>query len=832
MTDLAAGPKRAVPAARSLTSGWTVRPVDPRGPQVAANWPVAATVPGSVHADLTAAGVIPDPHVDANELAVRWVADIGWEYQTCVTTDATTMRAERLDLVFDGLDTIATVIVNGHEIAQTQNMHRTYRFDVTALLRQGDNELVVRFASATAEAEHRRSVQGYWPSQSFDQPFNMLRKMACAWGWDWGLQLTTIGIWRDVRLEPIIVARLDQPFLRTTVDASGAGAVQVEVAIDRAGRHSGRNGNVCACHQELSAELRVWDPDGNPMAEQTHTVVGDTVMLEVAAPAVRRWWPIGHGDQPLYQVDVVLSDLQGNQCDRWSRQVGFRTVVLDTGTDDIGRAFTVIINDRPLFVRGVNWIPDDMLPSQVTADRYTARLDDIVELDANLVRVWGGGIYESDAFYELCDQRGLLVWQDFLFACAAYPESLLDAEVEGEARDNVQRLMSHPSLVVWCGNNENLWGAWDWGWQARLDGRAWGEGFYRDLLPRIVAEIDGTRPYTDGSPTSVDPAVHPNADTHGSRHVWDVWNQRDYRTYRDYAPRFVSEFGWQAPPTLPTLRRSITDRPLRPDSPGMQHHQKAEGGNAKLIAGLAPFFDQPQDFDSWVWAMQLNQARAVRTGTEHFRSLHGRCMGTIWWQHNDCWPVTSWSVLDSDGGRKPAWYALQAAYRPHLLTLQPRDAGLALVAVNDGVEVWDRRVTVTRRALDSQILASQTIALHVPGGSAATIMLDPAVVTPQDSAAELIYVDPQTTWWFRPDRELALPPAHYDVVATAPTQLHIVAQTILVDAVVSHPADSHGPQLLTLLPGSSMTVSIPEEARIAGTPPRVWTANDLIRREE
>jgi len=365
--------------------------------------------------------------------------------------------------------------------------------------------------------------------------------------------------------------------------------------------------------------------------------------------------------------------------------------------DEAGTAHTLLVNGEPVFVRGVNWIPDDAFPHRVDRARYARRLAQVADAGVNLVRVWGGGTYEADDFYDECDERGLLVWLDFLFACACYlEEDPLHGEVVAEVRDNVTRLSPHPSLVLWNGDNENLWGFVDWEWEVRLDGRTWGDGYYHRLLPQLLpqllaellAELDPGRSYVPGSPfspagSSGDEVRHPNDAAHGLMHVWDVWNDRDYLAYREHRPRFASEFGWQGPPAWSTLRRSVSDDPLTPESPGMLVHQKAVEGQRKLERGLVRHLPVPDDMRDWRWAMSLNQARAVQTAAEHLCSLSPHCSGSIVWQLNDCWPVTSWSAVDGDGRAKPTLYALRHAHADRLLTVQPRDGGPAAVLVND-----------------------------------------------------------------------------------------------------------------------------------------------------
>jgi beta-mannosidase len=826
---------------RVLHEGWTVSRADARS---GADERLPATVPGCVHVDLLAAGRIPDPFLDSNELAVAWVADCDWRYRR--TIRGAPEERDRIDIVFEGLDTLADVAIDGVGVASTANMHRSYRFDVGELLAApGEHELTVTFRSATKAADAARAREGVWPSSSFDRPFNYVRKMACAWGWDWGPWLTTAGIWRPASLHAWDAARFASVRPEVRIDATGSGdrgAVEIAGAVER------------TRDLPLTLDVELLDAQGGRVATKTAELASGEreFHLELAAGRVERWWPAGYGAQPLYMLSVrLLTGHSGSAfvLDEWRRRVGFRTVRLDTSADATGSEFTLVVNEQPVFVRGVNWIPDDPFPSRITPARYRERLRQAVDANAFLVRVWGGGIYEDDAFYDVCDEFGLLVWQDFLFACAAYPEHLLASEVEAEARENVERLMPHPSLAVWNGNNENIWGYFDWGWQPVLDGRSWGAGLYFDVLPRAVAEIDPDRPYWPGSPYSGSMAVAPNADAHGCIHEWNVWNHLDHSRYRDRTPRFVSEFGWQAPPTWSTLRTAISDDPVTPASPGMLHHQKALDGNAKLDRGLAHHFDIPANFDAWLWATQLNQARAVRTGVEHFRSLRGTCMGTIWWQLNDCWPVTSWSVVDGSGRRKPAWFALRDAYAPRLLTIQPRGSELVLFAVNDSSGEWHVSGAVTRWSFDGQALAETEVTLSVAPFSISSWTIPATVARPGDATNEVVRATaggPAAWWWWTPDRDLRYPAAdvrvvRVDRIGSRGLEVEIEARTIVRDLAVMvdrlDPSVLVDRQLVSLLAGERATfriasagaeLALPTIDGTAATPPLWWTANDLV----
>lgn len=857
MTDIPTDstPTPATRTARDLHDGWTLRCVGGPAPAcyaraLAPDGPgVPAAVPGTVHTDLLAAGLIPDPYLDDNERLLAWIGRCDWEYRTTFAWAAED-GAVRHDIAFDGLDTVATITLNGTELGRTANQHRSYRFDATEFLRDGENELTVRFTSPVRYADAQSLELGQRP-QVNHHPFNAIRKAACNFGWDWGIDAATAGIWRPVRLESWHTARLAAVRPLATADLSGtttAGELAVHLDVEHAADGTS--------DLPLQAVVTVRGPDtvrapGEPAGEATATIEpGQTsAVVHLRLDDAALWWPRGYGDQPLYDVEVTLtaprppSDSAGNggtPLDRWSGRTGFRNVTLDMTPDDDGTPFTIVVNERPVWVKGANWIPDDTFFHRVDRARYARRLDQAELANLNLLRVWGGGLYESDDFYAECDERGLLVWQDFAFACAAYSEDEpLRGEVEAEARDAVTRLAPHPSLVLWNGSNENIWGYHDWGWELLLDGRTWGLGYYTELLPRIVAELDGTRPYTPSSPWSGSLDVHPNDPQHGSAHSWELWNQLDWPHYRDTVPRFMAEFGWQAPPAWATLRRAVGDTPLTPESPGMQVHQKAMEGNKKLASGLVRHVPLPDDMEDWHWAMQWNQAVAIRTAVEHLRSWAPYCMGSVVWQLNDCWPVTSWAAVDGDERPKPLLYALAQAHADRLVTVQPRPAGraaaaddgsggtddsgtadqgagMAAVVVNDTDEPWDGDVVLRRLSYDGTELAVATSSFAAPPRGVATVPVPAAVAEPGDLGKELIVAsvgETRGTWFFDEPRDSALAAPELDVrvepadgghLAVRVTARNLVRDlTLLADK--AHPDAVADQALITLLPGETTT---------------------------
>jgi beta-mannosidase len=804
---------------RPLDTGWTVRAAGGPVPAAIRDTVVAASVPGVVHLDLLRAGLVPDPYLDDNEALLAWIGLVDWTYECAlVLTQDDLAGAQRHELVFDGLDTVATVLLDGEVVAEVANQHRRYRVDVTDRLRVGEHRLAVAFRSPVRHANAQSALLGPRP-RPYPLPYEAIRKSACSFGWDWGIATFTSGIWRPARLMSWSTARLDEVRVHAEPRDSGGGRVRATVRVARAATN------------ELTLTLDVAGTTASTVVPAGH----DEATLAVELDSVDRWWPAGHGAQPLYDVRVGLSAGE-DELDTASRRVGFRTLRWDTEPDAAGTPFQLVVNERPILVKGVNWIPDDAFPTRVDRARYATRLAQARDANVNLVRVWGGGIYEPDDFYDVCDELGLLTWQDFLFACAAYPEEEpLRSEVEAEARQQVARLAHHASLALLCGNNENLWGHEDWGWKERLDGRTWGAFYYHQLLPGIVKELAPHVPYVPGSPFSP-PGRHPNAEQHGAMHLWEQWNARDWTTYRDVRPRFVAEFGWQGPPAWSTLTRAVSDDPLTPESPGMIVHQKALDGNVKLTSGLLPHYRVPDDMDAWHWAMQLNQANAVTCALDWFRSLAPHTSGTVVWQLNDCWPVTSWAAIDGDGREKPLWFALRSAYAPRVVTVQPAGDGLRAALGNDTDDTWEGLVVLTRRRFDGTVLATARMPVTVAARSSQSLDLPPDVARFEHPAGELVVAEGLGTrglWFPAEPRHSELPPpaARVEVVGgEGVTEVTVTAQVLLRDVTLlvdkAHPGAGVDRGLVTLLPGESTTFRV---RGVHGIPAERWRDPSVLR---
>lgn len=606
-----------------------------------------ATIPGCVHSDLLAAGRIPDPFHGANELELQWIEERDWEYRADFTVAAAFLREPRVELCADGLDTVATVSLNGKKIAATDNMFIAHRWDVKHLLRPGKNEIVIRFRSAM---DYIRTARDFTAPHTFNDPVGgavRIRKQQCQFGWDWGPRFVTAGIWRDLRLEAGPAPRLahlhvaqhhrenGEIFITLTPDVEHAtDGVTYWVTLSFAGR-----------------------------------VLTESTELTFAVPDPQLWWPAGQGDQPLYDLVVTARDADGRDFGSIAKRVGLRTIVLDRQPDQWGESFRFVVNRRPVFIKGANWIPADSFVTRLDRAAYERDLRSAVLAHMNCVRVWAGGLYESEDFYDLCDELGLLVWQDFLFGCDLYPsDDAFLASVRTEAGQNVARLHHRACLLLWCGNNElaMLNGA-----ALRTDPalKAGYEKLFHDLLPAVVAAHDGITPYWPSSEwRGTFENGHELGEKSGDTHFWDVWHVRKpVKDYEKWAFRFCSEFGMQSY-SSPQTNRTFAPADANVFGAIMENHQKNRGGNQVILDYVSRRYRYPKSQDDLIWLSQLNQAYCMQTGVEHYRRLAPRCMGAIYWQLNDCWPVASWSAIEYTGRWKILHYAARRFNAPALVS--------------------------------------------------------------------------------------------------------------------------------------------------------------------
>jgi beta-mannosidase len=643
-----------------------------------------AAVPGTAHGALLAAGRIPDPFFGRNEAEVAWVAERRWAWR--LRFDAGEL-AEHEEFVFDGLDTYCTVWLNGERLLQTDNMFVPHRVDVRERLRPGGNELLLCFEPALARARAVEAVHGRRPLWNGDSARLHARKAQYHFGWDWGPELIVCGPWRPVHRHGWS-ARIDELQLRSEVDVAGRGAV-LQVAARLVGARAG---------QRLAFELL--DPEGRCVAAQTVPTDAPHGVLTLAD--ARLWWPRGLGGQPLYTLVARLLDGERVLAED-RRRTGLRTLRLVQApvACEAGSSFHFEVNGRELFAGGANWIPDDSLLERITPARYRERVAQAAAANMSMLRVWGGGIYEHEAFYEACDELGILVWQDFMFACGLYPAHAgFQASVRAEAEGQVRRLRHHACLALWCGNNEDYTLAESVGQSGpgvpadRFEARA----IYEQLLPEVCAALDPGRPYWPGSPFTPGEGASSSDATVGDRHSWEVWHQQmlPYQRYGDVQARFVSEFGMQSHPSLALLEAVLPEDERFPGSRTLQWHNKAGSpagpdGHRRLAVYLADNLRVGPTLAEHVYATQFVQAEAMRVAYQDFRRRWQRpgaraVGGALVWQLNDCWPATSWALIDSSGTVKPAWHAVRRALAPLAVALRLEAGQARLAVMNGGVD--------------------------------------------------------------------------------------------------------------------------------------------------
>jgi beta-mannosidase len=667
---------------------------------------VPARVPGDTHSALLAAGVIPDPFVGTNELAVQWVGREDWAWERDFMVEDEILSQDAVLLVCDSLDTVAEVFFNGKLLGRADNMFTRFCFDAKPHLRPGKNAIRIFFHSAEREAAKAAGGLPYpVPHTRFpvDSPHrNLVRKVQCHSGWDWGPCLMVAGIYGGIRLEATSAVRIEYVY---TEQKHAAGRCRMRVFVEcRAFRSSEYELSVSFCGQKVEKKVKL---DAGPRR----------LSVDITVENPRLWWPNGFGEQPLYDLEVRLS---GHSV---TKRIGLRTLELVTRTDRVGASMVFRVNGIDIFCKGANWIPCDALPQRQTRERVEHLLSSCVKVHMNMLRVWGGGQYESEDFYDLCDEKGLLVWQDMMFACALYP-AVPDflARVDAEARHQIKRLRDHPSIALWCGNNENF-GALSWYAESKQDRDRYIADYdrlYEGVIGKAVDECDPTRAFWPSSPSGGRSNYSDNwhDDRRGDMHFWSVWQEgKPFQAYREVSPRFCSEFGYQSFPSLETVKSYAGEDSLSISSPIMEHHQRHPGGNARITEMMTRYFRFPRGFESFLYLSQVQQALAMKIAVEHWRHLRPLCMGTLYWQLNDNWPVCSWSSIEYGGKWKLVHYAAARFYAPVLLAASPTDAGIEIWLVNDTLQETKGTVEWSVIGFNGSRGSSGSLRARVPAGS-------------------------------------------------------------------------------------------------------------------
>tara|TARA_R110002020_G_scaffold48818_2_gene139120 strand:- start:2245 stop:4671 length:2427 start_codon:yes stop_codon:yes gene_type:complete len=629
-------------------------------------------VPGDVHSALMDAGLIPDPYWRDTETSLDWVHESEWTATKRFEVAET--GGGHWTLSFEGIDCVADISLNGTLLGRVDNRFLRQDFDVSSALVAGENRLEVRFLSNSAEAAARAAASAFPVPYTKDNNriphYNFLRKTHCDAGWDWNIALSPLGLCGPVTLRRSETARLDDVMIR---QVHHEGRVTLEIDLHYTAFAAGEIEANAQCEgQVASATVQVWPGDG--VARLTLTIQNPEL-----------WWPAGHGARPLYDLEIRLGQ------DTVTRRIGFRTVELVTDTDEIGARFAFRVNGREIFMRGANWIPADALPARATWEVVRDRLVSAVEANMTMIRVWGGGQYEPDWFYELCSELGLMVWQDFMFSCSLYPahDPAWLASVKREVRQQIRRLSGHPSMALWCGDNEVI-GALTWYPEARANRDRYLAIYARlnAALEEAVAEEKPDVAFWPSSPSvgRLDFGDGWHDDTSGDMHFWDVWHSsKDFEHYRSVRPRFCSEFGFQSFPSNRIIASFTEPGDRNVSSRVMEVHQRNHGGNSRIVETLARYVRFPENFEDMTWLSQVSQGLAMKTAIEFWRSSKPRCMGTLYWQLNDTWPVASWASLEYGGGWKLMHYMARRFFAPVLVTAQPDGSTgeIVLWAVND-----------------------------------------------------------------------------------------------------------------------------------------------------
>ncbi len=674
----------------------------------------SAKVPGSVLQALLDAGEIADPFDGMNEREARGKTRQTYTFTRRFSVQAEMLRAEYADLVFEGLDTLAEIRLNGRELAKTDNMHRTWRIPVKDALRAGENDIEVVFAPALRAAEEAARA---YPEVTYTGGSELagawaVRKAHYMFGWDWGPCLPDAGIWRDTRLETYDV-RLEEVKI-TQHHTPGLAEVFV-TGITGAEKAAGE-------HLKITAGMCLLDPEGRVVAE-AEVPVGETAVLWVEAPKL--WWPNGLGGQPLYTLRIRVHS-GGKTEDRKELRLGLRTMTVSREKDEWGEAFALQCNGVKFFAMGADYIPEDNLLGRMNREKTERLLKDCRAAHFNTIRVWGGGIYPGDDFYDLCDELGLVVWQDLMFACNTYRlTEPFRGNIVREAEDNLRRIRHHASLGLICGNNEmeTAWVDWD-GVRKQTESLKQDyleqfEHVLKDVCRREAPEVF----YWPSSPSSGGGFDEPNDLNRGDVHDWSVWHgRRPFSDFTERYPRFCSEFGFESFPCMDTLKQFIhEEREMNPFSETMESHQKCHSGNATILYYLSQTLRYPFSMESLVHASQYLQAEAVRAGVEHWRRNRGRCMGAIYWQLNDCWPVASWAGIDNGGRWKALHYAAKRFFAPVAVSLKPEKDGWAVYVSNERREAFRGKVICRERDAKGELLRETGTEVSCPAMSAARI---------------------------------------------------------------------------------------------------------------
>jgi beta-mannosidase len=716
-------------SSRNLNSGWQFRAVANTDRSDVKEWH-PAQVPGVVQTDLLHSGLIPDPFDRDNEFRLQWIGLADWEYQTTFQIDAATLAHDHVDLVFDGLDTFADVFLNGHEILHADNMFRHWRIPAKALLKPGPNTLRVVFHSAVEKMlPYAKSLPYVLPSISthnFGNEENIAtapytRKAPYNYGWDWGPRFMTEGIWQPVRLETWDALRIDNFHIHQQNVTAALTNVTAELEIE-AGRPT--TATLTLAHDEMAGPQTA---DGTQTLQLNAGINHVSFPLRIVGP--RLWYPVGYGPQSRYRFSASIR-VGRDVAARTETKTGLRSLELRRVPDQWGKSFEFVVNGISVFAKGADVIPFDSFPNRVTPEIHRNILQSAREAHMNMVREWGGGYYESDDFYDICDELGIMVWQEFMFGGDMVPgDTAFQENVRQEAIDQIKRLRDHPSIVIWCGNNEVETGWHHWGDRqefkeaisAEVRDRVWQDYMvmFADILKSAVTQYADPVPYWPSSPSANFEEV-PDNQHNGDMHYWQVWHaQAPALDYTLQFPRFMSEFGFQSFPEMRTIRAFAKPEDFDIHSTVLQAHQKNKGGNERILTYMLREYREPKDFGSFVYLSQVQQAEIIKIGAEHLRRQRPRTMGSLYWQLNDCWPVASWASIDYYGRWKALHYYARRFYDDVLISPFFHDDKVDVYVVSDKLQPLSGTIHMRLLDFSGNALLDQTKDVQIPAQSSA-----------------------------------------------------------------------------------------------------------------
>jgi len=668
--------------ATEISTDWTFRQADKE------EW-LPATVPGCVHTDLLANGKIEDPFYRLNEHKLQWIDKVNWEYKTNFNIDPDAFKRDRIALDFKGLDTYADVFVNGAQVLSANNMFREWLVDVKPQVKEGTNELRILFRSPIVEGLKKYDANGYViPVSDNDQAVNgevpdgkmvsvYTRKAGYHFGWDWGPRLVSSGLWRPVFLTVWDDARIENLQLKQNSVSEKEAALTAVFEVE--------------ANADNEATVTI-ENDGNELARAniklTKGISTYPVDFKIANPKL--WWTNGLGEAHLYNIKGKL--MIGKRITEKSERIGIRTLELVRDKDAKGTSFYFKLNGVAVFMKGANYIPNDVFPARVTDEMYQKVVNTSKISNFNMLRIWGGGIYENDRFYDLCDQNGILIWQDFMFACAMFPgDDAFQENVKQEATDNIKRLRNHPSIALWNGNNEILAAWFGWGWKQKEEAKSkenadkiWKSytDIFHHILPDAVAANDPERSYWDSSPSAG--MGIPSDLANGDDHYWGVWWGKDpFKMYATHIARFMSEYGFQSFPEMKTVKQYATPEDYNIFSEVMKSHQRSSIGNGTIEYYMLQDYKKPKNFESFLYVNHVLQAEGIKFALEGHRRAAPFCMGSLFWQINDCWPVASWSSTDYYQRWKALQYFAKKGFEPVLVSPYTEKDSLKIDIIND-----------------------------------------------------------------------------------------------------------------------------------------------------